>query len=150
MRRSFSAVITVSISGNFSSIEMPLVGSSSRRTRGEPVTGHGDVEKACARLRQGRGARVAVIGDAEQFRAPLDSRSGSRAVQGVTACCSKPPEVSAIAVCRAHILQHAERSENLRYLEKRAMPSRVISRDGRPVISCSANTIVRWSGGDGR
>ena len=38
MRRVLSADITTSISPNFSSIEMPLVGSSSSSTRGWPAT----------------------------------------------------------------------------------------------------------------
>ena len=148
--RLFNADMTTSITPNFSSTEMPLVGSSSSRTRGgrpPPWRCRGACAprgSACACCRGRR--------DAEQLErrsAPLRGQVVAGRFSGASTRAKTPSRPAFAAPPAAHVLEHGERGKDLRHLERaRDAEARDLAR-GRPVMSRSSNRMVplvgrRW------
>ena len=120
--------MTTSIRSNFSSIEMPLVGSSSSSSARRAGDRHGDVEQLAHALRQRDRERVAVSADRGTGRAtlrPPRRRRGERSgVQHVAQ--DMPFEHGAIAAATHMLSNTVSEGKICATWNEREMPSRVI------------------------
>ena len=102
----------------FSSTLMPLVGSSSSSDARVGGDRHGDVEQLAHALRQGARQGVAVTHDPE----PLEGLASAilEQSQRCAAAASTPRRAPRDARRDRHVVEHGERREHLRHLERAA------------------------------
>ena len=116
-------------------MEMPLVGSSSRSNARRADHRHGDVEQLAHALRQRRRQRVAIAGDLEQLDGRIGLGDGRGRFQRRQHAARTRRSIAAAAAA-AHMFSNTVSDGKIcATWNEREMPSRVISREGRPVMS---------------
>ena len=104
---------------------------------------HADIEQLAHALRQRIGRRVAIAADLEQFDCRLRFDGGGTP-NGLASkyCPARRPSTGAIAAAM-HMFSNTVSEGNIcATWNEREMPSRVISRDGLPVISLPSNQML--------
>ena len=137
-----SAVITMSIIGNFSSADTPLVGSSSSSSLGWPVS----AIAMSSSLRTPPGSSATLRSRCSLSLKRTSSSSARATAVGVRAACQNESFWPWQAVATSILSSTVSSAHNCGIWNERATPRRVIARGDKAVMSRSSSEMLPSSG----